>query len=82
MDLRYQRTTAGMNVCWQPPLTGDAGFPGALLLTPGVPNQSLLLIRMWLRDGRGMPPLATHQLDMEMLGVMDTWVRNMPGNCP
>jgi hypothetical protein len=82
MDLRYTRTTAGMNVCWQPPLTTNFGDPSLLLVTPGSPEKSLLLLRMWWRDAFGMPPLATSQLDMETLGVMDAWIRTMPGNCP
>lgn len=82
MDLRYQRTSTGMNVCWQPPLTTNLGDPSALLLTPGSPEKSLLLLRMLRRDAFGMPPVATSQLDMEMLGVVDYWIRTMPGNCP
>jgi uncharacterized repeat protein (TIGR03806 family) len=82
MDLRYWRTTAGMNVCWQPPLTTNLGDPSALLVTPGSPEKSILLLRMWRRDNFGMPPLATAQPDVDMLGWMDAWIRTMPGNCP
>ncbi|MFO1153268.1 MAG: PQQ-dependent sugar dehydrogenase [Rhodospirillales bacterium] len=82
MDLRYWKTTQQMNVCWQPPLVSNLGDPSALLLTPGSPEKSILLLRMWRRDGYGMPPLATTRLDWDILGSMDTWVRTMPGTCP
>ena len=82
MDLRYWKTTAEMNVCWEPPQTSNLGDPSALLVTPGSPEKSILLLRMWRRDSLGMPPLATTQLDIGILPSMDAWIRTMPGNCP
>ena len=47
--------------------------------TPGDPAMSMLYQRMnRRRDVFNMPPLATHQIDQEAVGVVAQWIKSLP----
>lgn len=53
------------------------GLRDARLVTPGVPDQSVLLHRMSLRDRGQMPPLASSRVDTEAMDMLREWVRRL-----
>ena len=48
-------------------------------LVPGSPEQSAMIQRASVRDGKKqMPPLATHQIDARGLSVLREWIKSLP----
>lgn len=81
MDLRYDTVLADMGICNVPPQAGDLGIAGARLLAPGDPARSVLLARMSRRDGLGMPPLASLQVDAAGAALTADWISAVSA-CP
>jgi len=77
MDLRAGVPEERMNVCEVEPTFGNAGVPGAFLLTPGVPDSSMLSLRMHALDRDRMPPLATRLADTAGTQLVDAWISAM-----
>lgn len=50
MDLRGHVPIGAMNIVSEPPIRGDLGIPGAELIKPGIPNESILVQRMLSPD--------------------------------
>jgi len=83
IDLRIGVALDKMSVCNIDPNKGDLGVTGAKRLVPGMPNQSLLLLRMQAPDkmsGR-MPQLATSVLDANGVDVISAWIQSITA-CP
>jgi uncharacterized repeat protein (TIGR03806 family) len=77
VDLRVNVPLAEMQLCDAVPQKGDQGVPGAKLLVPGMPKQSILYLRMQAVDkaaGR-MPPLASSVLDTQGLALVSAWIK-------
>lgn len=81
IDLRHATALENTNACGVPPLRGDIGIPGALLLTPRNRDLSLIHERMDRRDVHGMPPLASLEVDTEGVDLVGDWIDALPG-CP
>jgi hypothetical protein len=53
-------------------------MPGQIKrIDPGNPDNSCIPIRMSVRDGSQMPPIATEVVDTEGLDLIRTWIENM-----
>jgi uncharacterized repeat protein (TIGR03806 family) len=78
-DFRYATPLAMMNVCNVAPTRGDLGVSGAQLVAPGMPDHSIVWLRMNSLDAPRMPPLATHVLDTQGLGIIGDWIRQLTG---
>lgn len=81
IDLRYRTPFANVGVCNLDP-QGSFRPPGAKLLVPGVPTQSILSLRPHALDGARMPPLATSLVDTLGVGVIDGWIAALAGCLP
>jgi uncharacterized repeat protein (TIGR03806 family) len=81
VDLRFSTPLARAGVCDVAPELGELGVPGARLLVPGLPDKSLVSLRMHARDAGRMPPLATRLVDPEGTALVDAWIASLPG-CP
>jgi len=57
------------------------GVPGALLVSPGHPEKSLVLLRMKALDEHRMPPLASHVVDQASVDVLTSWIGSL-SSCP
>jgi uncharacterized repeat protein (TIGR03806 family) len=79
MDLRYHSDTP--RLCNQAPIEGDLDIPGALIVAPGAVERSLLHVRMARRDDRGMPPLASSQVDEAGARLLSDWIESLQ-SCP
>lgn len=59
------------------PVAGDLGLPGARLLVPGDPANSLVLRRVQDRGFFRMPPVQFHAESAPILPVLETWIRSL-----
>jgi hypothetical protein len=80
-DLRSSTPLAHAGICDAPPELGDMGVPGARLVAPGHPESSLVSLRMHVRDGFQMPPLATREVDPGGTALVDAWIGSL-SHCP
>ena len=77
----YARHTT-TNLCNAVPEKGDLGVMGALRITPGDPDTSLVSLRMHRRDAMTqMPQIGTNEVDQAGVGVIDEWITSLTG-CP
>lgn len=81
MDLRFNTALADMEVCDRPVQGADLGVADARLLAPGVPDQSILLLRTQRRDTFAMPPLASEIADVQGGALLREWIEGL-GQCP
>jgi uncharacterized repeat protein (TIGR03806 family) len=79
-DFRFG-TAPSQGFCGKAPVAGDLGVPGALLVAPGQPEKSLVVLRMQALDEHRMPPLATHVVDQASVDVLSSWIRSL-SSCP
>jgi hypothetical protein len=81
MDLRFAVPFASTNTCNATPLVDTFGSTATRLIKPAAPTESIVSLRMHVRDARGMPPLATLLEDAQGTGLIDGWIRGLTG-CP
>ena len=81
IDLRFDRTFLQTGLCNGAPLAGDVGQPGAKLLVPGNPAQSVLTKRLGGGPAIRMPPLASRVVDTNGTQLVEAWVRGLT-SCP
>lgn len=76
-ELLSKLTDEQLLVVNTPPRQGNLGIDHAAIVTPGVPEQSLLYVRM-AKFGRGhMPHLGTEFVDEQGLGWIEGWIRGL-----
>jgi hypothetical protein len=82
LDLRLGVALADMHICSVVPAKGDVGVPTATNLTPGMPMQSIMWLRMNALPGEGrMPQIATYRIDEEGVKVVGDWITSITA-CP
>ena len=81
MDLRFATAFTDTKTCNATPAGGDIGVPGAKLLTPGMPETSILSLRPHSAAANRMPPLASSRVDEPGVKVLDDWIRSIAA-CP
>ena len=80
LDLRWGIGNEQMNAIDTPPGNGDLGVSGARIISAGNAGESILLIRVGLRDQLyQMPPLATFRVDTEAYDLLSTWINSLQG---
>jgi uncharacterized repeat protein (TIGR03806 family) len=79
-DLRYATAFGNMQVCNATP-SDDLGVAGAKLLVPGNPALSLIALRMQDTGVNRMPPLATAQVDVAGVALIEQWIASL-SSCP
>jgi uncharacterized repeat protein (TIGR03806 family) len=87
IDLRRDTPLKDTNVCGATPERGNQGVPTSLLLTPGMPSQSLVVLRMTApaddsagKHGR-MPNIASYAVDDAAVKLISDWITSI-GSCP
>ena len=81
MDLRFTTPLAATKTCAVVPERGTMAIADARLLTPGAPEQSLLVRRPQALDVWRMPPLASQRVDIEGTALLRAWVTGQKA-CP
>jgi uncharacterized repeat protein (TIGR03806 family) len=76
-DMRYNTPFKEMSLCDTVPTEGDLGISGARLISPGNPENSILLQRMKLPGAPHMPPLGNSTIDEEGTSLIQAWIQNI-----
>jgi uncharacterized repeat protein (TIGR03806 family) len=79
IDLRVTTDLTEMGICGVAPDKGDLGLSAPLLLEPGNPGNSVLLLRMQDTGLDRMPPLGTEKVDEEAAAVVESWISGLTG---
>jgi hypothetical protein len=70
-----------MEVCGVAPLTGDLGVPGAVILDPGNPGNSVMSLRLHASGTDRMPQLGSLVHDDVGIALIDEWIASLTA-CP
>ncbi len=80
LDLRMGTSFSATGLCNSAPLAGDLGLTNPVLLRPGDPDNSILVLRMESLGVVRMPPLGSLEIDNQGLAVMREWITGL-ANC-
>jgi uncharacterized repeat protein (TIGR03806 family) len=69
---------ADMGIVDIPPAHGNFGIKGAMLLSPGHPQQSIVLQRMNMTGLGRMPHIGSRVVDEQAVKVVGEWIKQMP----
>ena len=78
IDLRSTIAVSSMGLVGVAPQHGNLGLPSPLRIESGVPDNSVLWLRMGLLDGNRLPPLASSVVDAEGLELVRQWILSGP----
>src|ERR1019366_8924041 len=78
MELEFTKTLAEMKIINIKPVHDTFGLTDAKLVAPGHPERSVLLHRISQRDKGHMPPLATREVDQQMVETIREWILQLP----
>jgi uncharacterized repeat protein (TIGR03806 family) len=87
IDLRHDVAFKDTKTCNAAPERGNQGVPTSLIITPGQPSESLLVLRMQAppddADGKHgrMPKIASYVVDTMAVSLLDSWITSLTG-CP
>jgi hypothetical protein len=79
MDLRFSATLAETRTCNEAPLGNTLGKTNPIIIKPGDPDNSILVLRIQDLDQYRMPPLASGIVDTVALDVIREWIYTMDG---
>jgi uncharacterized repeat protein (TIGR03806 family) len=77
-DIRYTTSLSQTGVCNAQPQKGDTGVTGALLLSVGKPDMSVMWLRMTsLNPTLRMPLIGSHVVDTTGSALIYNWIQNL-----
>jgi uncharacterized repeat protein (TIGR03806 family) len=79
LDLRMSAGLIDTGLCNQAPLAGDLGLNNPVLVKPGDPDNSILVLRMERLDNTRMPPLGSSEIDAQAIDVIQEWISGLDG---
>ncbi len=77
-DLRYETPLHDTGTCDVAPDKGQMGLVDGALIRPGLPEQSLVLLRMETLGPERMPNLGSFVLDTESVATIRDWITDLP----
>jgi uncharacterized repeat protein (TIGR03806 family) len=81
MDLRMATSLEDARICNEAPLGNTLGLITPVIVAPGDPDKSILVLRMEDLGQHRMPPLATRMVDTQAMAVIREWVSGL-SECP
>ena len=81
MDLRMATSFQDMRICNVAPSVDSLGLSTPVIVAPGEPDKSILVLRMEDLGQYRMPPLATSVVDTQAVAVIREWISNL-SECP
>jgi len=87
MDLRHDVALKDTHSCGVTPEKGNQGTIGALIIAPGQPSLSVMVLRMMAppADANGMhgrmPKLASYVVDQSAVSIVSDWITSI-ASCP
>lgn len=80
MDLRSTTALSATSACNVVPQLGDLGRGSAArLIAPGSAANSIVVVRASRRDGHGMPPIGSAQVDAAGVALLTEWINGLAG---
>ena len=80
IDLQFPTPFEKMGLIDIAPKHQDFGIKSAKLITPGHPEQSILLQRIAKRGNGQMPPIASNIVDQNAVDLIKSWIDAIPSN--
>jgi uncharacterized repeat protein (TIGR03806 family) len=74
MDLRMATPLSVAGICNTAPLNDSLGLINPVIVSPGNPDQSVLVLRMEDTGAHRMPPLSSTVVDTQALAVIREWI--------
>lgn len=81
MDLRMATAFVDARTCNEAPLGDTLGLINPVIIAPGNPDQSILVLRMEDSGQHRMPPLASSVVDTQAMAVIRQWISDL-SECP
>lgn len=81
MDLRFESPLEDSRICNEAPLGDTLGLITPVIVAPGNPDTSVLVLRMEDLGQHRMPPLASSTVDTYAISVVRAWIRDI-SECP
>ncbi len=81
MDLRMATPLEDARICNATPLGSTLGLINPVIIAPGIPHQSVLVLRMEDTGEHRMPPLASSLVDTQAMAVIREWINGLT-ECP
>ena len=81
IDLRMAISLADTGICNEAPLGDTLGLSTPVILAPGDPDSSILVLRMEDLGQHRMPPLGTAEVDTQAMSVIRSWISGL-STCP
>ena len=82
IDLRFATAFKDTGICNVSPAKGDVGVGGAVLLAPGDPGKSVIVLRPSSTSSTWrMPPLASSIVHTDGVALLTSWISGMTA-CP
>ena len=81
MDLRMATAFVDARICNEAPLGDTLGLTNPVIIAPGNPDQSILVLRMEDSGQHRMPPLASSVVDTQAMAVIREWISDL-SECP
>lgn len=81
MDLRMATTLEDARICSEAPLGDTLGLINPVILSPGDPDNSILVLRMEDLGQHRMPPIASSVVDTQAINVIRDWISGL-SECP
>jgi uncharacterized repeat protein (TIGR03806 family) len=81
MDLRMATSLVDARICNEAPLGDTLGLINPVIIAPGNPDHSILVLRMQDLGQQRMPPLASSLVDTEAVTVIREWISGLT-QCP
>ena len=77
IDLRYETPLADTKAVGASPMLGRLDSEDALIINPGDPSNSTILLRMLSFGSNRMPPVATSVIDERGTVVIEDWIESL-----
>ncbi len=77
IDLRFATDFGSTRLCNQAPYEGGLGVNNPVLIKPGDPDNSILMMRIEDMGDHRMPPLGTEMADNEAITVLRKWITDL-----
>jgi len=81
MDLRFSTPLADTRICNESPLGDTLGLNNPVIIAPGDPDVSILVLRLEDLGQHRMPPLGSAIVDVDGVTVIRDWINNL-SQCP
>ena len=78
MDLKYNTPDGEFKAIGVKPVHQAFGISNAKIISPGHPEESVLLHRIKMRGAGQMPLIGSSQVDQHAVEMIEQWIKSLP----